>query len=83
MVALIFTASSAPATARWLAVEEAGALLACLGAVLFVASDSALAVNRFRRPFAASQLVVLGTYFSAQWLIALSIVVGEASGEPR
>jgi uncharacterized membrane protein YhhN len=66
------------ALARWLALDQFGALLACIGAVLFVLSDTALAWNRFRRPFAAAQAVVLGTYFTAQWLIALSIGVGEA-----
>ncbi len=67
-------------TARWLGVvdpEASGALLACAGAVLFVVSDSVLAVNRFRRPFAAAQAVVLGTHFSAQYLIALSVGSGE------
>jgi len=66
------------ATARWLGVGQLGSLLACIGAVLFVASDAALAVNRFVRPFRGSQTVVLGTYFPAQMLIALSIGVGEA-----
>ena len=65
------------ATARWVEVGEIGALLACLGAVLFVVSDAALAIDRFRRPLRLAPLLVLGTYFSAQWLIALSIGVGE------
>jgi uncharacterized membrane protein YhhN len=66
------------ATGRWLAVGQLGSLLACIGAILFMASDSALAINRFARPFRGSQTVVLGTYFSAQLLIALSVGVGEA-----
>lgn len=66
------------ATARWLSLPGAGALLACLGASLFVVSDAALAANRFRTPFAAAQAVVLGTYFTGQCLIALSTGVGEA-----
>ncbi len=49
------------------------AAYATLGAVLFVASDATLALNRFRQPFAAAQAVVLGTYFLAQWLIAQSV----------
>ena len=65
------------ATARWIAIGEPGALLACLGAALFVVSDAALAINRFHRTFPAAQALVLGTYFAAQWLIALSIGVGE------
>lgn len=66
------------AGARWLELGDATALLAFLGASLFVASDTALAWNRFRHPFRAAQAVVLGTYFPAQWLIALSTGVGEA-----
>ncbi len=80
-VALYVTAIAAMggfATARWLGTGGTGALLACTGAVLFAVSDSALAANRFRRPFAAAPAVVLGTYFGGQCLIALSTGVGEA-----
>ena len=51
--------------ARW-------ALLALIGAVLFVISDSILALNKFGEPFAAARALTLTTYFSAQWLIANS-----------
>lgn len=51
----------------------AGPILAAVGAVLFVASDSALAVNRFVGQFRGADALVLGTYFAAQTLIALSI----------
>ena len=57
---------------RWLAAGEAGSALALAGALLFVASDSALALNRFGGEFKSAQAVVLATYFAAQWLIALS-----------
>lgn len=63
----------------WRAVEYArqvpgpGPRAAALGALLFVASDTALALNRFARPFRAAQAVVLGTYYAAQLLIALSV----------
>ena len=62
----------------WWAIEYArqyptpGPLAAALGALLFVISDSILAVNRFARSFRAAQALILGTYFAAQWLIALS-----------
>jgi uncharacterized membrane protein YhhN len=62
----------------WAAVERdaggrAGGMYAALGALLFVASDTALAINRFARPFRGADAVVLGTYYAAQTLIALSI----------
>jgi uncharacterized membrane protein YhhN len=49
------------ALAQWLAVGEGWALCALLGAALFVVSDAALALNRFRGAFASAQLLVLGT----------------------
>jgi len=63
----------------WLAanryVETGGLrpLFAMAGAALFLASDAVLAYNRFARPFAAAQAVILGLYFPAQVLIALSV----------
>ena len=55
------------------AVPGAGALAAAAGACLFLASDSILAVDRFRRPFRAAEPVVFATYWAAQLLIALSV----------
>lgn len=53
--------------------RAAWTLCAASGALLFVISDAALALNRFRKRFWSAQLVVLGTYYLAQWLIALSV----------
>jgi uncharacterized membrane protein YhhN len=58
---------------RWLQTEQEGSLLALIGAYLFVMSDSALAVERFRGGFRSAPFWVLSTYFVAQWLIALSV----------
>ena len=60
------------ASSRWLAVGGWSSAAACAGAVLFVASDSALAWNRFVGEFRGAQALILGTYFPAQLLIALS-----------
>ncbi|HSH03289.1 MAG TPA: lysoplasmalogenase [Anaerolineae bacterium] len=49
-------------------------LSAFVGALFFVISDSALALNRFRAPFPRAQRLVLSTYYFAQWLIALSLL---------
>jgi uncharacterized membrane protein YhhN len=46
---------------------------ALLGSVLFIASDSLLAVNKFKKPFRFAHLWILSTYFLAQWMIALSV----------
>jgi len=58
------TAVSGVAPGRWLAFG---------GALLFVASDSLLAQNRFVRPLRREPLLVLGTYYAAQLLLALSV----------
>lgn len=57
---------------RWLAGADNGQLTAFVGALLFVASDSFLAVDRFKRRTRYAQFSILSTYFAAQWLIALS-----------
>ncbi len=58
---------------RWSQLQTNTALLAAIGATLFVISDSALALDRFQSKFASARLTVLGTYFSAQWFLALSV----------
>jgi uncharacterized membrane protein YhhN len=60
------------ATERMLNLGTISALQAAVGAALFVASDSALAVRRFIRNFPASEGIILATYYAAQLLIALS-----------
>jgi uncharacterized membrane protein YhhN len=59
---------------RWSVLAGMGALLAAIGAALFVVSDSVLAYDRFRQKFTASRIVVLSTYWAAQWLIAYSVI---------
>jgi uncharacterized membrane protein YhhN len=71
MVAILIMAWQA--AGRWYDMRETGRLLAFIGAVLFVISDSVLALNRFRQPFKAARALTMGTYYSAQWFIALSI----------
>ncbi|NOY77003.1 MAG: lysoplasmalogenase [Calditrichaeota bacterium] len=58
---------------NWLATPKTAFLFAFAGAFLFALSDSTLAVNRFRKKFPAARALVLGSYFLAQWLIALSL----------
>lgn len=48
-------------------------LLAFAGAILFLISDSVLAYDRFARKIGPAQIIILGTYFPAQLLIALSV----------
>jgi uncharacterized membrane protein YhhN len=61
------------ASVRCRETEQAGSALAFFGALLFTASDSILALNRFRGRVEHAQFYILSTYFTAQWLIALSV----------
>jgi uncharacterized membrane protein YhhN len=58
---------------RWAQTGPSGALLASVGAVSFVISDTILAINRFRGTFKSAHALNLTTYFAAQWLIASSV----------
>ncbi|HVG35877.1 MAG TPA: lysoplasmalogenase, partial [Pyrinomonadaceae bacterium] len=69
---LVIIAMAWQALNRWAATGEQGSALAFAGAMLFVASDSLLAVNRFRKRIRGAQVYIMSTYFMAQWLIALS-----------
>lgn len=60
------------ATSRWMLTEQPGSLLAMLGALFFIASDSLLALDKFKGRFRSAQLLIFTTYSVAQWLIALS-----------
>jgi uncharacterized membrane protein YhhN len=61
------------AVGRAMAQPSTKTLSAAIGALLFMASDGTLSVNRFRYPFRLAEGVVLLTYFAAQWLIAMSV----------
>lgn len=70
MVLLLVMTSQAASRAMHL--HTASAVQASLGAALFLLSDSLLAWNRFRKHFPAAQPLIHGTYFPAQWLLAIS-----------
>jgi len=61
------------ATERYLQLQSTAALLAMIGAIFFLFSDSTLALNRFVRPFRGAQAIILSTYFLAQYLISMSV----------
>jgi len=58
---------------RYLNFHEAKSLLVLIGGLLFLLSDSIWAINKFRKQFRLAETIILGTYFSAQLLFALSI----------
>jgi uncharacterized membrane protein YhhN len=61
------------ALTRWSMNRNRRTLLAALGASLFVVSDSMIAINRFYVRFRLADLLIMLTYFVAQWLMAMSV----------
>jgi len=60
------------ATNRYLNFRDSETMFALLGGILFLISDSILALNKFKRPFKEAQALILTTYYCAQFLIASS-----------
>jgi len=58
---------------RALIIGTTGATFVLIGGILFLISDSILAYNKFVRSFAFAQLLILGTYYVAQWFITSSV----------
>jgi len=48
-------------------------LFAACGAILFLISDALLAWNRFQMKFKSAQFLINGTYYVAQWTLAMSL----------
>ena len=59
------------------------ALLFILGATLFVASDSILALNRFRNPFESAGVLTMSTYILAQLFIVMGAIRYRNTPEPE
>jgi uncharacterized membrane protein YhhN len=62
----------AAATSAALDLPTDGRIAAAAGSVLFLGSDACIGLARFRRAFPAAQALILGSYYPAQALIALS-----------
>ena len=70
---LVISAMAWLAVNRFLAWRDTGSLLSCGGALLFLFSDCLNGLKRFRKPFGLAEILILGTYFPAQLLLAISI----------
>ena len=46
-------------------------LLVLAGAILFVLSDSMIAINKFSQPFELARIAIMSSYITAQYLIAI------------
>jgi uncharacterized membrane protein YhhN len=83
---LCLASMAAQATAVWLAARgTADAVLArsaAIGGALFVASDALLATNKFAGPLPLAPLLVLATYWAAQYFIVGSLRERAATTSP-
>jgi len=58
----------------WLTVGSTAGLLAFIGSLIFIFSDTVLAVNRFRGPFKPSTTLVMSSYYLAQSLFVATLL---------
>ncbi len=70
---LVILIMSCLARDLYLQLELPQTLFAACGAILFLISDALLAWNRFRMKFKSAQFLILGTYYVAQWALAMSL----------
>lgn len=70
---VVMTIMTTLAAQRYIDAGGISALFALSGAVLFVVSDTILAVNKFIRKIPHAQFFILGIYFPAQIFFALSV----------
>lgn len=68
----VISIMSVMAVSMYIEMPNALTLSAALGAILFQFSDSMLAINKFKKPFAAAQPIILSSYYVAQMCITYS-----------
>ena len=68
---LVILIMSGLAWERHLQLELPQTLFAACGANLFLISDALQAWNRFRMKFKSAQFLIMGTYYVAQWALAM------------
>jgi uncharacterized membrane protein YhhN len=68
---VVLLAMLAAAINRYKKVNNLSYYLVLAGAILFVLSDSLLAVNKFSHPFSASSPLIMSTYVAGQFLIVI------------
>ncbi|BAL98729.1 MULTISPECIES: lysoplasmalogenase [Caldilinea] len=73
MYALVLLLMGWQASERWWSMRSASTLLAMVGALLFIASDSILALDKFRAPIPHRDLLIMSSYYAALLCIAWSV----------
>ena len=55
--------------------KSSKSLLMLLGAIVFIVSDSVLAINKFYNPTHLNEVIIMATYISSQYLIFRSMIL--------
>ena len=71
----VLTALALAAIARWNVQHSDASLMALVGALLFVLSDSSLSIRQFVTPYRGAQALILSTYWLAIGLMAFSVTL--------
>jgi uncharacterized membrane protein YhhN len=79
--ALAITLMALTALFRYGRTNSTSFLLIFIGAVLFMVSDSLLAINKFHHAFSAAGALVMLTYSVAQFLIVEGALAHEKKGD--
>lgn len=67
--AIIISSMAVFAANRFGRVNRVSFIMVFMGAIFFLASDTALAINKFSSPYAYSGIVIMATYMLAQYYI--------------
>jgi alkylglycerol monooxygenase len=80
--ACVIALMAAQAIGRATLLRDPASICVAVGAVLFMLSDSLLAINKFATPLPMAQFWVLATYYAAQLFIAHNAVAARAGLRP-
>lgn len=80
--AVVIATMAAQAIGRATVLRDPASIGVAIGAVLFMLSDSLLAINKFATPLPFAQFWVLATYYAAQLLIAHNALAVSAEALP-
>jgi uncharacterized membrane protein YhhN len=73
--AVVIALMAAQAIGRAVVLRDSASVAVAVGSVIFMLSDTLLAINRFAQPLPMAQFWVLATYYAAQALIVRNAVV--------
>jgi uncharacterized membrane protein YhhN len=80
--ATVIACMAAQAIGRAAVLKDANAIGVAAGALVFMLSDSLLAIDKFAAPLPMAQFLVLATYYVAQVLIAHNAVMAGSTRHP-